>query len=189
MSFDVANFFNLDNVRAQAAVFDGCQNVWDVLKNIAPYVRERCRNESRRHRRGGRAPHRQRDDRGRARSSAPARTSRAPRSSGRTREIRPHARSSAATSLIGDRCIVGNATELKNTLMLDGAMAPHYNYCGDSVLGNDVNLGAGTKLSNWKIADDKNVRLLHGEEWIDTGLQEVRGDPRGQLPDRLQLGA
>jgi len=72
--------------------------------------------------------------------------------------------------LAGDGCIIGNASEMKNTLLLDEAMAPHYNYCGDSVLGNRANLGAGTKLSNWKIAADKTVRLKNGDETIDTGL-------------------
>ncbi len=74
--------------------------------------------------------------------------------------------------LIGDNCIVGNSTELKNTIMLNGAAAPHYNYCGDSVLGNNVNLGAGTKLSNYKIATDKNVHLRDGAHVIDTGLEK-----------------
>ena len=73
---------------------------------------------------------------------------------------------------MGDRCFVGNATELKNTLLLDDAAAPHYNYCGDSVLGNRANLGAGTKLSNYKIADDKTVRLITDDGPIDTGLEK-----------------
>ena len=60
------------------------------------------------------------------------------------------------TALVGDGCIVGNSTELKNTVMLDGAAAPHYNYCGDSILGKDANLGAGTKLSNYKIAEEQD---------------------------------
>ena len=74
--------------------------------------------------------------------------------------------------LIGSKCVVGNSTELKNTLMLNGAAAPHYNYCGDSVLGNKTNLGAGTKLSNYKIAADKTIRLRVGDQVIDTGLEK-----------------
>ena len=74
--------------------------------------------------------------------------------------------------IVGDNCIVGNSTELKNTLMLDGAAAPHYNYCGDSILGNRTNLGAGTKLSNYKIAADKTIRLRVGDQVIDTGLEK-----------------
>ena len=92
-------------------------------------------------------------------------------------------------ALVGDGCVVGNATELKNTLFLDRAMAPHYNYCGDSVLGNDVNLGAGTKLSNYKIAADKTVRLLTDDEPRRHGADQVRRDPGRRRGHGLQLRA
>lgn len=52
--------------------------------------------------------------------------------------------------LIGEKCVVGHATEVKGSIMLNGSQAPHFNYVGDSVLGNRANLGAGTKLSNLK---------------------------------------
>ncbi|MDR2301995.1 MAG: glucose-1-phosphate thymidylyltransferase [Deltaproteobacteria bacterium] len=48
-------------------------------------------------------------------------------------------------------CVIGHATEVKNTLMFKGAKAGHFAYLGDSVLGQDVNLGAGTKLANLKM--------------------------------------
>jgi NDP-sugar pyrophosphorylase family protein len=76
-------------------------------------------------------------------------------------------------SIIGDRCVVGNSSEVKNSLMLEGSHAPHYNYVGDSVLGLDVNLGAGVKLSNWKISADKYIVFRHGEEVVDTGLNKI----------------
>ncbi|MEJ6562375.1 MAG: hypothetical protein QNL85_01540 [Euryarchaeota archaeon] len=44
--------------------------------------------------------------------------------------------------------VVGHNTEVKHSILLPGAKAPHFNYVGDSILGKDVNLGAGTKLSN-----------------------------------------
>ena len=44
--------------------------------------------------------------------------------------------------------IVGHSSEVKNSIMLPNSKAPHFNYVGDSILGFDVNLGAGTKLSN-----------------------------------------
>lgn len=44
--------------------------------------------------------------------------------------------------------ILGHASEAKNSILLPGAHAPHFNYVGDSILGHRVNLGAGTKLSN-----------------------------------------
>jgi len=55
--------------------------------------------------------------------------------------------------LVGRACVVGHTTEMKNSVMLDGAKAGHFAYLGDSILGCEVNLGAGTKLANLKIID------------------------------------
>ena len=52
--------------------------------------------------------------------------------------------------IIGKNCVVGNSSEIKNSILLDGAKAPHFNYIGDSILGKNVNLGAGSVLANWK---------------------------------------
>lgn len=62
---------------------------------------------------------------------------------------------------------VGHATEVKRALFLEGAKAPHFNYVGDSVLGREVNLGAGVKLANFKTFGD-TVRVA-GES---TGLRK-----------------
>ena len=50
--------------------------------------------------------------------------------------------------IVLEGAIVGHATEVKNSILMPGAGAPHFNYVGDSVLGHNTNLGAGTKLSN-----------------------------------------
>ena len=55
--------------------------------------------------------------------------------------------------LVGRGCVVGHTTEVKNSVMLDGAKAGHFAYLGDSILGRQVNLGAGTKLANLKIIE------------------------------------
>ena len=65
--------------------------------------------------------------------------------------------------LIGQRCVVGHVSELKNAVFLDDAKAGHFAYCGDSVLGFGVNLGAGTKLANLKIRNTP-IRLVAGME-------------------------
>jgi len=75
-------------------------------------------------------------------------------------------------AVIADGCIVGNSSEIKNALMLEGSHAPHFNYVGDSILGQRTNLGAGVKLSNWKVAAAKNVKISVGGEVIDTGLDK-----------------
>lgn len=83
--------------------------------------------------------------------------------------------------LMGDRCILGHASELKNSIMLNDAKAPHFAYVGDSILGNNVNLGAGTKLSNLTISTKKNIKsglrptlkLSVKNKIIDTGLSKL----------------
>ena len=63
---------------------------------------------------------------------------------------------------------LGHASEAKRALLLAGAKAPHFNYVGDSLLGNRVNLGAGVKLANLK-ALGANVQMLG----VDTGLRKL----------------
>lgn len=50
--------------------------------------------------------------------------------------------------LAGAGCVIGNSTELKNCILLDHVQVPHYNYVGDSVLGNGAHMGAGAICSN-----------------------------------------
>jgi UDP-N-acetylglucosamine diphosphorylase / glucose-1-phosphate thymidylyltransferase / UDP-N-acetylgalactosamine diphosphorylase / glucosamine-1-phosphate N-acetyltransferase / galactosamine-1-phosphate N-acetyltransferase len=74
--------------------------------------------------------------------------------------------------LVGDHCVVGHTTEIKNSIMLDGSQAGHFAYIGDSILGNAVNLGAGTKLANLKL-DRTNVKIKVDGQWVDTGMRKL----------------
>ena len=85
--------------------------------------------------------------------------------------------------LIGDRCVVGHATEVKTAVMLDDSKAGHFAYIGDSVLGNDVNLGAGTKLANLKIIDVE-IKLKVERKAYKTGLRKLGA----VLGDRTETG-
>lgn len=75
--------------------------------------------------------------------------------------------------IIGRNCVIGNSTELKNAVILDKAQIPHYNYVGDSVLGNHAHMGAGSICSNLK-ADGKAV-VIKGDEIYETGLRKIGG--------------
>lgn len=80
--------------------------------------------------------------------------------------------------IIGDRCIVGHTTEMKNSCMLNDAKAGHFAYIGDSILGNNVNLGAGTKLANLKLIDS-NVTIRVNDLTHNTGIRKfgaIMGD-------------
>lgn len=59
------------------------------------------------------------------------------------------------TTYIGKGCVVGHTTEVKGSCFLDGAKAGHFAYVGDSILGREVNLGAGTKLANLRLQHDE----------------------------------
>lgn len=74
--------------------------------------------------------------------------------------------------ILGDHCIIGHSTEVKNSLFLDGAKATHFNYVGDSILGNRVNLGAGVKCANYRI-DKKKITINFGEKKIETNLAKL----------------
>lgn len=54
------------------------------------------------------------------------------------------------STLIGQGCVIGNSTEVKNAILFDGVKAPHFNYIGDSILGFGAHLGAGAILSNMR---------------------------------------
>jgi bifunctional N-acetylglucosamine-1-phosphate-uridyltransferase/glucosamine-1-phosphate-acetyltransferase GlmU-like protein len=75
--------------------------------------------------------------------------------------------------LVGAGCVVGHATEVKHAVFLDGAKAGHFAYVGDSILGNDVNLGAGTKFANLKFAPGTVSISLPDGSRVDTGRRKM----------------
>ncbi len=87
-------------------------------------------------------------------------------------EIRPGAYL-RGNVICGENCVLGNSSEFKNCVLLNKVQAPHYNYVGDSVLGNFAHMGAGSICSNLK-SDNKAV-VIHGEEEYETGLRKIGG--------------
>ena len=78
-----------------------------------------------------------------------------------------------AGSWICSGALVGHSSEIKNSILLPGSKAPHFNYVGDSILGFSVNLGAGAKLSNVR-NDKREIRItLEDGSKIDTGLNKL----------------
>lgn len=75
--------------------------------------------------------------------------------------------------ITGENCVIGNSSELKNCILLNKVQIPHYNYVGDSILGNKAHTGAGTICSNLK-SDGKNV-VIHGDIEYETGLRKIGG--------------
>ncbi len=91
---------------------------------------------------------------------------------GKNTEIRPGAYLRGYV-FCGEGCVIGNSTELKHCILMNGVQVPHYNYVGDSILGDHTHLGAGAVCSNLK-SDGKNV-VVHGEEDYETNLRKLGG--------------
>jgi UDP-N-acetylglucosamine diphosphorylase / glucose-1-phosphate thymidylyltransferase / UDP-N-acetylgalactosamine diphosphorylase / glucosamine-1-phosphate N-acetyltransferase / galactosamine-1-phosphate N-acetyltransferase len=73
--------------------------------------------------------------------------------------------------IVGEDCVLGNACEFKNCLLMDGVQVPHFNYVGDSVLGNRAHLGAGVICSNLRL-DQQPVVVRTAESSFETGLRK-----------------
>jgi UDP-N-acetylglucosamine diphosphorylase / glucose-1-phosphate thymidylyltransferase / UDP-N-acetylgalactosamine diphosphorylase / glucosamine-1-phosphate N-acetyltransferase / galactosamine-1-phosphate N-acetyltransferase len=72
---------------------------------------------------------------------------------------------------IGDHCRIGNAVEIKNTMIGNRTSVGHLSYCGDSIIGEDVNLGAGTITANLR-HDGANHRSMIEGVLVDTGRRK-----------------
>lgn len=84
--------------------------------------------------------------------------------------------------IIGDGCVVGNSSEIKNSVILNHAQIPHYNYVGDSIIGNYAHMGAGAICSNFK--GDKSLVTVKTDPAINTGLQKFGA----VLADHAEIG-
>lgn len=85
-------------------------------------------------------------------------------------KIGPNCHVRGSTS-IGDNCHIGQSVEIKNSLILRGTNVGHLSYVGDSILGEKVNFGAGTIVSNFR-HDGGNHTSRVGKELVDTGRRK-----------------
>ena len=85
--------------------------------------------------------------------------------------------------IAGEGCVLGNSSEFKNCLLLDGVQAPHFNYVGDSILGNGAHLGAGAICSNLRL-DQAEVTVRLADRSVNTGLRKLGAI----LGDRAEVG-
>ena len=85
---------------------------------------------------------------------------------GKNCEIGPNCYIRKYTS-IGDNCRIGQAVEIKNSIIGDRTNVPHLSYVGDSIIGDDCNLAAGTKIANLR-HDNENIKTMIKGKLIDT---------------------
>jgi NDP-sugar pyrophosphorylase family protein len=79
--------------------------------------------------------------------------------------------------------VLGNSSEFKNCLLLDGVQAPHFNYVGDSILGNGAHLAAGAICSNLRL-DQAEVVVRLPDRTVSTGLRKFGA----VLGDKAEVG-
>jgi len=74
-------------------------------------------------------------------------------------------------TFIANDCHIG-MSEIKNSIILSNTAIPHFNYVGDSIICENVNLGAGTKIANLRF-DDKNVKLTIKGQLVDSRRKKL----------------
>lgn len=75
-------------------------------------------------------------------------------------------------SYFGDNVKVGNAVEIKNSIIMENTNVNHLSYVGDSVIGSNCNIAAGTNIANLRF-DNGNVKIKIKDEEIDTGRRKL----------------
>jgi UDP-N-acetylglucosamine diphosphorylase / glucose-1-phosphate thymidylyltransferase / UDP-N-acetylgalactosamine diphosphorylase / glucosamine-1-phosphate N-acetyltransferase / galactosamine-1-phosphate N-acetyltransferase len=98
-------------------------------------------------------------------------------------EIRPGA-FIRGNVIVGEGCVLGNACEYKNCLLMDDVQTPHYNYVGDSILGNGAHFGAGVICSNLRL-DQQPVVVRTETATFETGLRKLGAI----LGDKAEVGS
>ena len=101
---------------------------------------------------------------------------------GKNAEVR-HCAFIRGNAIVGEGAVVGNSTELKNVILFNKVLVPHYNYVGDSVLGYKAHMGAGSITSNVK-SDKKLVIVKTPNGNIETGIKKFGA----MLGDEVEVG-
>ena len=178
--FKPEDFFDLTQTE-HGELFAGCEYAWDALKRLKEYVNRRV-TPLLQNRCVGRAYIGEQVFIGEGTVVEDGVMIKGPAIIGRDCQIRHNAYIREQV-IIGDNCVVGNSCEVKNSLLFNNAVAPHFNYIGDSILGYRSHLGAGVKISNLKVTRS-NVVIQHGGDRLETGLRKFGA----LIGDRTEIG-
>lgn len=97
-------------------------------------------------------------------------------------EIRPGA-FIRGNVIVGEGCVLGNACEFKNCVLMDKVQVPHFSYVGDTIMGNHAHFGAGVICSNLRL-DQQPIVIRTSEGTFETGLRKFGAI----VGDRAEVG-
>jgi UDP-N-acetylglucosamine diphosphorylase/glucosamine-1-phosphate N-acetyltransferase len=86
-------------------------------------------------------------------------------------DVGPNCYIRPGTSL-GRKVRMGNACEIKNSIVMDGTHVGHLSYVGDSILCERCNLGAGTIIANYRF-DSGSVKMMVKDQLVNTGRRKL----------------
>lgn len=72
----------------------------------------------------------------------------------------------------GDNVNVGNAVEIKNSIIMENTNVSHLSYVGDSVIGSNCNIAAGTNIANLRF-DNATIKTKIKNQKIDSGRRKL----------------
>ncbi|MEM2901561.1 MAG: sugar phosphate nucleotidyltransferase [Candidatus Bathyarchaeia archaeon] len=84
---------------------------------------------------------------------------------------------------IGRRVKVGYGCEIKNSLVMNGSKISHLSYIGDSIIGENCNIGAGTITANLRF-DESNIKMMIKEDYVNSARKKLGA----VLGDRVKTG-
>lgn len=73
---------------------------------------------------------------------------------------------------IGNNVRIGNAVEIKNSIIMDHTNVNHLSYVGDSVIGAYCNIAAGTNIANLRF-DDEDLKITVKGKRVSTGRRKL----------------
>ncbi len=167
------NLFDLTNFPF-AELFKDCQYPWEALDKLEPFLKNFPKYEILTEiPQGAHIVNRESIFIGKGTVIEPGAYIRGPCVIGENCTVR-HGAYIRGSFVCGNNCTIGHDTEIKTAIFLNNTNAAHFAYVGDSVLGNGVNLGAGTKCANLR---------------FDHKLIEVRGEGVCIPSKRKKFGA
>lgn len=164
------SFFLLDNFQHKA-IFASCNYVWEALLQIKPYLQaQKLGTIEAEIPQGAYLIDKHLISIGKGSIIEPGAYIKGPCLIGENCIIR-HGAYLRGCIITGNNCVLGHDSEFKNALLLNEAHAAHFAYVGDTILGNRVNLGAGTVCANLKL-NRSPISLHFNNELINTGLKK-----------------